>query len=311
MVARRTQRALEAGSCGWRSRVGGRYAAAAVARTLRDVDPDARAHRAGDRQALEVLALGARRPRPVHRVDEGGEVPDERVGLEARLADRDVDDRALVDLELDAAALDLLDRPLEVERDRAGLRVRHQAAPAEDLAEPADQAHRVRRRERDVEVEPAGLDLLGEVLAADLVGAGAERLLGLVALGEDGDADDLAGAVRQDDRAADHLVGVARVDAEPEVGLDGRVEADVRSCPWRAGQPRPGCRGARDRRASPPRGTSCRVPCRGSLPGGRPCRPPLSRGVCRAGLRVPARQSPVRRSSSRRPRCPSSGRCPR
>ena len=121
-----------------------------------------------------------------------------------------------------------LDRPLEVERDRAGLRVRHQAAAAEDLAEPADQAHRVRRRERDVELEPAGLDLLHEVLAADLVGAGAQRLLGLVALGEDGDADDLAGAVREDDRAADHLVGVAGVDAEPEVGLDRGVERDGR-----------------------------------------------------------------------------------
>ena len=78
------------------------------------------------------------------------------------------------------------------------------------------------RRERDVELEPAGLDLLDQVLAADLVGAGAQRLLGLLALGEDGDPDDLARAVRQHDGAADHLVGVARVDAEAEVGLDGR-----------------------------------------------------------------------------------------
>ena len=84
------------------------------------------------------------------------------------------------------------------------------------------------RRERDVELEPAGLDLLDEVLAADLVGAGAQRLLRLVPLREDGDPDDLAGAVRQDDRAADHLVGVARIDAEPEVRLDRRVEADGR-----------------------------------------------------------------------------------
>ena len=82
------------------------------------------------------------------------------------------------------------------------------------------------RRQRDVELEPAGLDLLDQVLGADLVGAGAERLLGLLALGEHGDPDDLARAVRQDDRAADHLVGVARVDAEPEVGLDRRVEVD-------------------------------------------------------------------------------------
>ena len=73
---------------------------------------------------------------------------------------------------------------------------------------------------------PAGLDLLDQVLGADLVGAVAERLLGLLALGEDDHPDDLARAVRQDDGAADHLVGVARVDAQPEMGLDRRVEGD-------------------------------------------------------------------------------------
>ena len=52
-----------------------------------------------------------------------------------------------------------------------------------------DHAHHVRRRDRDVELEPAGLDALGEVVAADLVGAGRERFLGLVALGEHDDAD--------------------------------------------------------------------------------------------------------------------------
>ena len=119
-------------------------------------------------------------------------------------------------------ALDLADGPVEVEGDRARLRVRHQAAAAEDPAEAADHAHHVGRRERDVELEPAGLDLLDQVLGADLVGAGAQRLLGLLALGEHGDADDLAGAVREDDGAADHLVGVAGIDAEPEVRLDRR-----------------------------------------------------------------------------------------
>ena len=84
------------------------------------------------------------------------------------------------------------------------------------------------RGEGHVELEPAGFDLLDQVLRADLVGAGAERLLGLLALGEDRDADLLAGAVGQDDRAADHLVGVARVDPEAEVDLDRGVERDVR-----------------------------------------------------------------------------------
>ena len=53
-----------------------------------------------------------------------------------------------------------------------------------------------------------------------------ERLLGLVALGEDDDPDGLADAMRQHDRAAHHLVRVAGIDAEADVGLDRRVELD-------------------------------------------------------------------------------------
>ena len=68
-----------------------------------------------------------------------------------------------------------------------GLGVGHEAAAAEDAAQLADHAHHVGRREGHVEVEPAGLDALDEVLAADLVRAGAQRLLGLLALGEDDD----------------------------------------------------------------------------------------------------------------------------
>ena len=46
----------------------------------------------------------------------------------------------------------------------------------------------------------------------------------LVALGEDGDAQRLAGAVRQHHRAAHVLVGLARIDVEVERDLDGLVE---------------------------------------------------------------------------------------
>ena len=139
---------------------------------------------------------------------------------------------------------------------------------------------------RDVELEPAGLDLLDQVVAADLVGAGAERLLGLLALGEDGDPDDLAGAVREDDRAADHLVGVARVDAEPEVRLDRRRRTRRTWSAWRARPPRAAGRPARGRRASPPRGTSCRAwPCRCSSCRSGRARPPPSDRRSRPGVR--------------------------
>ena len=65
---------------------------------------------------------------------------------------------------------------------------------------------------------------LGEVGGADDVGAGLLGLAGLVALGEDGDADVAAGAVREHERAAELLVGVADVEPEAEVHLDRLVE---------------------------------------------------------------------------------------
>src|SRR6185503_2729106 len=136
-----------------------------------NVDADARAHRARDGERAQVGALCTRRLRTVDRVHERREVGHERLGLEARLAHGDVDDRALVDLELDATALDLANGAVQVERDRARLGIRHQATTAEDLAQAPDLAHQVRRREGDVEVEPPGLDLLDQVLRADLVGA--------------------------------------------------------------------------------------------------------------------------------------------
>jgi hypothetical protein len=75
-----------------------------------------------------------------------------------------------------------------------------------------------------VEVEPATLDPLGEVLRSDGIGSGCLGVAGLVALGERDDPDLLAGAVRQDRGAANHLIGVLGVDAHSEVQLDGRVE---------------------------------------------------------------------------------------
>jgi len=60
----------------------------------------------------------------------------------------------------------------------------------------ADDLHGVRRRDDDIEIEVAGLDLLGEIIEADDVGTGVARQVGLVALGKDGDADALAGAGR-------------------------------------------------------------------------------------------------------------------
>src|SRR5205823_14110011 len=82
----------------------------------------------------------------------------------------------------------------------------------------------VRRGDGDVEVGEPFLDLLRQVGGADDVRPRLLRLAGLVAFGEDGDADVLARAVREHERPAQLLVRVADVQPEPEVHLDGLVE---------------------------------------------------------------------------------------
>ena len=106
----------------------------------------------------------------------------------------------------------------------ADLRVRHHAARAQHLAEPADQRHQVGRGDAAVEVDVAALHLLDQVLGADHVGAGGLGLVGLGAAREHRHAHAAARTVRQVDDAAHHLVGVARIDAEIHRDLDGLVE---------------------------------------------------------------------------------------
>ena len=145
----------------------------------------------------------------------------------------------LVVAELDLARLELADRRGDVGRDGPRAGRRHQPARAEQPAERADDAHHVGRGQGDVEVQEPPLDPGGQVVAPDDVGAGGRRLLGVLALGEDGHPHALADPVGQGDRAADVLVALAGVD--PEVGrdLDRLVElrrAERLQLPDRIGQ---------------------------------------------------------------------------
>src|SRR5688572_24604898 len=110
---------------------------------VRGVDRDTRTHRGGHGDRLEVLALRRRRLRLDDAVDEGVSVVDEVLRRERHLPDRRVNNAGLVDAELHLAGLDLLDRLRDVRSHRAGLRVRHEAARAEHLAEAPHRAHHV------------------------------------------------------------------------------------------------------------------------------------------------------------------------
>src|SRR5690606_22241960 len=70
-------------------------------------------------------------------------------------------------------------------------------------------------------------DLGGQVVGADDVGPGLAGRGGRLAGREHRDADLLAGARRQPDRAPHDLVGLAGVDAEADDHLDGLVEVGL------------------------------------------------------------------------------------
>src|SRR6266566_3357920 len=180
-------------------------------------------HRRQEERA-QVLAFRCRRLIADQRVDERRQVLVQLLGVERDLADRDVDDPELVSAELDLAALGLAHGACNVIRDGARLRVRHQSSGTEDLAERSDLGHHVRRRDRGVEVRPALLHTLHQIVAADHVRARLLRLARPVAHREDGDAHLFACAVGQDHRSADHLLGVTRVDAQANMSLDGGIE---------------------------------------------------------------------------------------
>src|ERR687888_592605 len=138
----------------------------------RRVDVDPGIHRARQRDRANVATLRRARLGADDLLQEGCVVLGEQALVEALLADRDVDVRAAVGAVLELARLRLADRLADLVRDRARPRVRHLPARAEDAAEPADDAHLVRGRNRDVEVVEALLDPRREVVGSDDVGAG-------------------------------------------------------------------------------------------------------------------------------------------
>src|SRR3546814_18021787 len=106
-----------------------------------------------------------------------------------------MDDARLFDAELDLAALGRLDGFGDIRGDGTELRVRHQALGTQRLAEAADDAHHVRRRDDAAIIEVARAHVFHQVFAAHLVGAGGPRLFGIVAARDDPALAVLSGSV--------------------------------------------------------------------------------------------------------------------
>src|SRR6185503_19444194 len=140
-------------------------------RERRRIDFHADPHRARHRNFLQKNPFRRGGLRLVQRVEQRGEVVAQLVRRERSAADRALHDAGLVGAELHLAGARVLDRARHVRRHRPDLRVGHQAARSEDLAERTDDAHRLRRGDHHVEVDLARLHLLGEIFHADDVGA--------------------------------------------------------------------------------------------------------------------------------------------
>src|SRR5580704_6821078 len=191
---------------------------------LHRVHGDARPHGRGNRDRLHVGALCTGGLGSNDRIHQGGEIVAQFVVIERRFADCRVNDPGPVIAKLDASTLDVLDRLGDIEGHGSCFRIGHQAARAENLAQPTDHAHHLGGGQRDIEVDLAALHLLHQVLAADHVRPGFDGLAELLAGGEHRDPPCLPGAMRQGDRAADNLIRMARVDAKADVRLNRRIK---------------------------------------------------------------------------------------
>src|ERR1019366_786292 len=194
----------------------------------RGIDLDARTHGGADRGASHVLAFGHGRFRLDHRRNQARRVFHQLVGREADFANRGVDDAGLVDAELHLAGLDFMDCLDHIHRDRARLRVGHQASRTQHLTELADGAHHVGSGDHGVKIGPTfGLNLVDHVFATNEIRACFLRFAQFVAAGDHQHLFRLAEAIRHEDGAADHLVGVLGIDTETHMYFHGLVELCV------------------------------------------------------------------------------------
>src|SRR6266849_501251 len=163
---------------------------------FRQVNRDARSHRGRQRNSLDIFALGCGGLGFDHCADNRVGVLREFRGVKLNLADGAIDNARLVYAEFDFARFGLLDRFSDVERDRPGLWVRHQAARPENFAELTGGLHHVRRGDHRIVIRPAAHDLLHHVVAADEVCARVLCLANFLAARNDQHAHGLAQAVR-------------------------------------------------------------------------------------------------------------------
>src|SRR5713226_1292886 len=194
---------------------------------LEQVDENAWTHGRGQRNFLDIFALGCSRLGFDDGTDDGVGVFRKLRGVKLNFPNWAMHNAGLVDAKFHFAGLGFLNGFGNVEGDRAGLGIGHEAAGTENFAQFAGGLHHVGRGDDSVVIRPAFNDLLHYVIAADEIRARILRFTNFFTARDDQHTDGFAEAVGKNDGATHNLVGVLGIDAEIDSELNGLVELGV------------------------------------------------------------------------------------
>src|SRR5260370_38511368 len=121
-------------------------------------------------------------------------------------------ERSLIDFELDTTLFHFTHGFRDIEGNGAGFRARHQSARTEFFTESPDFTHYIRGCNRDIKTIPVGLDLFNQVIQANEVCTSCFRFGDFLALPEYDHLHFFTGSVRPHPYSATVLCRLARVD---------------------------------------------------------------------------------------------------
>lgn len=192
---------------------------------LHAVELDAGAHGGGEYEALNIGTLRRCGLCLNDSVHQSVEVLADLFFAEADLTDGAVADVGLINAVFNFTCFDIGDCLCNIHGDGAALGVGHQALRAENAADSTDNAHHIGSCNADIKTEPVfGLNLFDHIFIADEIRARFLCFASLVALCKNENANNLTGAVGQNDCAANLLVCVTGVNAQTDMRFNGFVE---------------------------------------------------------------------------------------
>ena len=130
----------------------------------------------------------------------------------------------LINSELNATGLHILNGSGQVKCDCPGFGAGHQAAWAKLLTKSTNLTHHIGCCYGDVEIEPAAFNLLDQVIKTNKIRSSCLCLVGFLTLGEYQYLHLFTSAGGQHRYSAHHLVSVARIDAELHMNFDSRIK---------------------------------------------------------------------------------------